>query len=659
MYISNIKIHNYRLLKNFSLDLNKSFSLILGKNNTGKTSLISLLDKFINKETFIFNDFSLIFQETLKNEISQTIVPEDYTEHSLSLELTIKYNGNDNLANFANLILDLDPEINCVHILFKYYLSYDGFLQLKTDYETFKKEVKNKFKKIPDNERFSLTNFLKKNIKKYFNIQSYSVEHNNPENMKEINKEDIRKIINLKIIKATREVSNDSGTQTLSRLSCNYFNSSEEIDEARRSLQIQLMDTDKYLDEIYEKIFNSIKENFNKFTNYKPNLSIKSFLKEDSLLENNTQILYNQGTGILPEEFNGLGYMNFFAILFELHIQLRDIRKSCIENDGKGIINLLFIEEPEVHTHPHMQYIFIKNIESLIKNEISKGITNIQTIVTTHSAHIVSLCDFNYIKYFLNTGDNIKAKNLNLLKGKDGTSNDKEALSRFKFFKRYLTVNTAEIFFADKVIFIEGTTERILLPQFIRKIDAANIENPNYHPLASQHISIIEVGTYSYLFEELIKFLDVKALIITDIDAINSETKEKMSLDNPNANVTSNPTLKHFLKTDKLQELLNKSFSEKTINDKIHITYQTEVEGYKPRSFEDAFIKQNYSFIKNNKENFDSIVNKKKINDTPDFYEIANKCIGNKASFACDILYHKQDWEIPTYIKEGLEWLAQ
>ena len=79
------------------------------------------------------------------------------------------------------------------------------------------------------------------------------------------------------------------------------------------------------------------------------------------------------------------------------------------------------------------------------------------------------------------------------------------------------------------MIFIEGTTERILLPQFIRKIDAANIENPNYHPLASQHISIIEVGTYSYLFEELIKFLDVKALIITDIDAINSETKEKIS----------------------------------------------------------------------------------------------------------------------------------
>lgn len=83
------------------------------------------------------------------------------------------------------------------------------------------------------------------------------------------------------------------------------------------------------------------------------------------------------------------------------------------------------------------------------------------------------------------------------------------------------------------------------------------------------------------------------------------------------------------------------------------------MEGYKPRSFEDAFIKQNYSFIKNNKENFDSIVNKKKINDTPDFYEIANKCIDNKASFACDILYHKQDWEVPSYIKEGLEWLAQ
>lgn len=30
-------------------------------------------------------------------------------------------------------------------------------------------------------------------------------------------------------------------------------------------------------------------------------------------------------------------------------------------------INILFIEEPEAHTHPQLQYIFIKNIKELLR----------------------------------------------------------------------------------------------------------------------------------------------------------------------------------------------------------------------------------------------------------------------------------------------------
>ena len=55
---------------------------------------------------------------------------------------------------------------------------------------------------------------------------------------------------------------------------------------------------------------------------------------------------------------------------------------------------MLFIEEPEAHTHPQMQYIFIKNIKDLLKDG-SKGDDirnkiNLQTVITTHSSHIVA-----------------------------------------------------------------------------------------------------------------------------------------------------------------------------------------------------------------------------------------------------------------------------
>lgn len=45
MYLSNITVRNFRLLKDFSVDLEKELSLIIGKNNSGKTSLLYILDK--------------------------------------------------------------------------------------------------------------------------------------------------------------------------------------------------------------------------------------------------------------------------------------------------------------------------------------------------------------------------------------------------------------------------------------------------------------------------------------------------------------------------------------------------------------------------------------------------------------------------------------
>ena len=48
MKISKIKVNNYRLLKSFELEVEEKLSLIIGKNNTGKTSLFSVLSKFLN-----------------------------------------------------------------------------------------------------------------------------------------------------------------------------------------------------------------------------------------------------------------------------------------------------------------------------------------------------------------------------------------------------------------------------------------------------------------------------------------------------------------------------------------------------------------------------------------------------------------------------------
>ena len=44
MYLSKIQIENYRLLRNVSIDLDSSLTLFVGKNNTGKTSVMSVIE---------------------------------------------------------------------------------------------------------------------------------------------------------------------------------------------------------------------------------------------------------------------------------------------------------------------------------------------------------------------------------------------------------------------------------------------------------------------------------------------------------------------------------------------------------------------------------------------------------------------------------------
>ena len=65
---------------------------------------------------------------------------------------------------------------------------------------------------------------------------------------------------------------------------------------------------------------------------------------------------------------------------------------------------------------------------------------------------------------------------------------------------------------------IEGTSERLLLPVIIEKLEKAEPEAPK---LSSQYMTTMEVGgAYAHLFFALLDFLELRTLIITDLDSI-------------------------------------------------------------------------------------------------------------------------------------------
>lgn len=454
------------------------------------------------------------------------------------------------------------------------------------------------------------------------------------------------------------------------------------MEQSIADFRTELEETDKKFDEKYESIFENVLKKIKEFGGLKKddlNIKIKSLLQQSNILKGNTTVFYNYNDqSNLPENYNGLGYLNLISIIFEIENIINDFSKE----DQKADINLLFIEEPEAHTHPQMQYVFINNIKSLLKKSSEEKKINLQTIITTHSSHIVSQSDFSDIKYFNKSNNGTWCKNLKDLK-KLYEDDEKS----YRFLKQYLTLNRAEVFFADKIIFIEGDTERILLPAMLKKIDLEGEELDE--KLLSQNISIIEVGRHSKIFQHFLNFLQIKTLIITDIDS----TKKKLtsdgkttyvacSVDDTEAIRTSNDSIKYFFdkyieNDDCLESLKRITSSERIIkkvennwekdeNGNLMVQYQLKEEtvDYYPRSFEDAFICINKDFIKENKKDFNSLKKLEIIEKEPnDFYKIAQECIDSKPSFAIEILLNSDDnysnWNIPSYIKEGLEWLKK
>src|SRR5690554_1309045 len=691
MKIFRIEIENFRLLKNFSMDLEDELTLVIGKNNTGKTSILAVLDKFLNeKSKFSYDDFNIDFKKELEDQIKSPTITEEFLPIGIKLKLFIEYDEFDDLSNISRVLLDLDPDNNIVVLGFNYVLGFDKLIKIREDYSTF---VINEKVKKDANEKYKvkdLKDFIKREIGNYFIISKYSFEYDvetkkvNENNCINLESEGIslKEIINFKYIGARRDVTNKDKESTLSKQTSILYKKQEDNNEksnATEKFKDQLSETDDALSDIYKEQFKEVIKKVQDFGGIKLNdtdIAIISTLQHRELLEGNTTVVYTHDDNQLPEHYNGLGYMNLISMIFEIEIMVQEFKRD--ENKKPADINLLFIEEPEAHTHPQMQYVFIKNIKKLLGEGIKRDDNinrRLQYIITSHSSHIVADSDFEDIKYLKAISKNsVDTNNLkDMIKKYENVSN------QYQFLKQYLTISRAEIFFADKVIMIEGDTERILIPTFMRKIDIEEDqrlkdtgEEGSFLPLLSQNISIIEVGAYSQIFQSFVEFLGIKTLIITDIDPkmkIHKDGKDVWSTCSVGEGTdTSNSTIKHFLKNSSWDQIKDFQEDDRTIALQggaiISLSYQQEEDFYHARTFEDSFIHINLDFIKKNLSNFKGLKNRKLFEiDTNDAYQLAESCVNKKTHFALDILYHSDEnfsnWNIPLYIKNGLLWLKK
>lgn len=669
MYIKEISIRNFRILSNTTMDLSNKLCLMIGRNNTGKTSFMILFDKFINGLSFDFNDFSVNQREKILNLDQNT----DETELAIQLILNIQYEDSDDLCNISEFISDLDPNRKDVHLLFECSINKNKLLE---DIQTAGTISKAKF------IRKNLSSYLERRIYTFDSLDDLKTENRYRLIKKDF--KDVKKLIDFEIIHAKRSVSSSEekhGMKVLSGLTTSYFNSlNMNAPDKFEAINKLIEDMDINLDTNYSSFFETFLKTTKDFLGM-DGLSVRSNLKASEIISDASEVVYGEETTQLPEYLNGLGHMNILYLLLNIEIKKNNF------NTNKKDIKLFFIEEPEAHTHPQLQYIFSRKISEMVS-----GILGMQTIISTHSPHIVASHPFENIRYMSTVKDensfyNVEIKNFH----KDLSAKYATESEEFQFLQQYLSIESAELFFADKAIFIEGISEGMLLQYFISQFDKVKLEEekaaiaadpnikPKYIPLAAQNITVVQAGANAKAFRHFLEFLKIPSIIITDIDTTEpKETKKGIrykasSVNNPKSCRTSNATITYYLDAPEYKQgdtsyeswffnMLNHTVS--SVSQQIYLAYQGEENKYHARSFEDAFINVNFAQLKSNLSDISGLKNEDNFDEDPtDMYTFTQNVLDEKSDFASSLLFlaHAKDikWNAPLYILEGLKWLLK
>lgn len=714
-------------MRDVCIDLASDISIFVGPNNSGKTSATQAIHTFASgsKDKFSLYDFS---SSCWKEFDSLGDLPEEDEQGpqlpSISLDLWFEVAAADLVA-----VIPLLPSTawQGTQVGIRIEFTACNEVELIQKFRAARKEAQDRAAALEqrENEKYipwpkSLTDYLQNELLNNFEFRYFALDraqfddvHRPKEGYEPLRLSNdpggaalLRSLVKVDNLSAQRHLADPSTgsgsgagrsedlSKRLSRFYKRNLEQHQEDHSALRALFEAEVGLNDHLADVFKGTLDRLSElGYPGLNN--PKLEIRSGLNPATIMSSqDARVHYVLGDGAdalrLPDTYNGLGFKNLIYMV----VEILDLHARWIaDKENRAPLHLVFIEEPEAHLHAQLQQVFIRKVLDLMKESDEDGSAFwSQTVVTTHSPHILYERGFKPIRYFRrqnNAGEQTtEVLNLSAFYGQNPTEGD--------FLQRYLKLTHCDLFFADAVILVEGNVERLLIPVMIEK-EAVS--------LRSACLTILEVGgAFGHRFKSLIEFLGLVALVVTDLDSVtlvvNLDEKnddEDTEFDVPNEEqnkapvrkagktclpseegaLTSNQTLIQWLpKMQTVAELMAATevdkFQEAQSGNgfKVRVTYQVPTNvtwngittSLCGRTLEEAFGLENADWCQAPTQRD---INLKLRTNPATPVELASglhkRVTGksfDKTKFALGVLTQlPTNWNVPLYIKEGLRWL--